>query len=153
MSQAQTPYSPPLAPVSDPPEPEVPKPPAIWRATRCLLISATIVVLAAAFAVAGVSGSRAGVLLLIAVNLASVGFLALIVWKLNAGRNWARWLFLVLYVLGTVMFAGGLALTPQAFLSLPRLDQAAALVQFALQGAALAFMFTPAAGHWLRSKR
>ena len=153
MSQPHTPYSPPLARVSDPEEPEIPKPPAIGRAARCLWISAAVVVVTSGLALAGVSGPRDAVVPLIAISLFSIGLLALVAWQLNAGRGWVRWLFLVLFVLGSGMFALGLVLTPQAYLAMPRLDMAAALLQFGLQTAALILMFTPAAARWLKSAR
>ena len=151
MSPTQTPYSPPLAPVRDPAEPELPKPPAIARAAICLWISAAIVVLVTAFALAGSDLRQA--LPAILISLFTFGLLVLVALKINAGRGWVRWLFLVLWLLGSAMFVVGLVMAPQAFLALPKLDQAVALVQFTLQTAALVFMFLPASGNWLRSRR
>ena len=152
MSPTQTPYSPPLARVSDPHEPEIPKPRAIGHAARCLWISVAVVVVTSGLALAGVSGPRDAVPL-IAISLFSIGLLALVAWGLNAGRGWVRWLFLVLFLLGSGMFVVGIVFAPQAYLAMPRLDQATALVQFGLQTAALILMFTPAAGRWLKNRR
>ena len=149
MSSTQTPYSPPAARVADPAEPEYPKPPSIGRAAKCLWISAALVILVTILAVAGISAPVDAVAAF-ATNLITTGLLVLIAVKLNAGRNWARWLFLILFLLGSGMFAVGLVFSPQAFLSLPTLIQLEAVVQFALQITALVFMFLPASGRWLR---
>ena len=153
MSPTQSPYTPPAAPVADPAEPEVPKPPAIWWAVKCLWISIAVMVIATVLAVAGVSGSREAIVATIVTSGISGGLLVLVAVALNARRNWSRWVFLVLFILGSAVFALGLALAPQAYAAMPRLDQISALVQFALQTAALVFMFLPASGDWLRTRR
>jgi hypothetical protein len=152
MSQAQTPYSPPLAPVRDPAEPEVPKPAAIWWAAACLWTSAAIVVLTTSTGLAG-GRVRAEMAQVVATALVSAGLLALVALLLNGRRSWARWLYLVIYALGIGSLALAIALAPRVFLSQLGIGQAILLVQAALQSAALILMFTPAAGRWLRSKR
>ena len=82
------------------------------------------------------------------IGLVTVGLLALVAIKLGAGRGWARWLFLVLYFLGTFGFIILLFLAPQAFLSQPLLGQASATIQVVLQTAALVLMFTRASREW-----
>jgi hypothetical protein len=153
MAQAQTPYSPPVARVSDPAEAEVPKPAAISRAAWCLWISAAVVVLSMGFTAAGMSGEGGQRMLVITVSSISAGLLALVAWLLNAGHGWIRWLFLALFVLGSGMFAVGVVTAPKEYLALPLTDQISMVVQFGLQTAALIFMFTPAAWHWLASRK
>ena len=154
MSQAQTPYSPPLAPVRDPVEPDLPKPAAISRAAICLGISAAVVVVTTGITLANwvKSAPLLTAMHIVVISAFSIGLLALIAWKLNAGRGWARWFFLVLYVLGTVVFVAGLFAPEPDFPSAPIHEQVSAAVQFGLQTAALIFMFTPAAGRWLQSR-
>jgi peptidoglycan/LPS O-acetylase OafA/YrhL len=152
MSQAQTPYSPPLAPVRDPAEPEVPKPPAIWWAVLCLWMSTAVVVLSASY---GFASTRAGgqTAQAIATVLIGTGILALVALLLNARRGWVRWLFVVVYVLGVGGLVAGLALAPREFLARSSFAHVITIVQVVLQTAALVMMFTPAAGRWLRSRR
>jgi hypothetical protein len=152
MAQAQTPYSPPLAPVRDPIEPEVPKPPAIRRAVVCLYVSAAIVVLTAVYRLAGgEAGGETG--RAIASVLIATSVLVLVALLLNARRGWVRWLFVVVYVMAIGGVVAGFLLAPQALLARPDLSHAIMLTQVALQTAALVLMFTPAAGRWLRSRR
>jgi hypothetical protein len=81
----------------------------------------------------------------------TAALIALIAAKVGAGRNWARWLFVVIYILGSVMFTVVLIVMPQEFLSLPGLLQVSALVQFILQTYALVLMFTRASRQWFKA--
>jgi hypothetical protein len=152
MPPAPTPYSPPLAPVRDPAETEVPKPPAVGWAVRCLWISCGVLVLSTGIALAGIAGPRNMVPLLLT-SLFSLGVLVLVALLLNARRGWPRWLYLVVYLLGAASLVAGGLLAPRVFFAMPALDQVTLTAQFGLQTAALVLMFTPAAGRWLRSKR
>lgn len=144
---SQTPYAPPTARVSDPPEVRGPIPASVRRAAQFLWVS---VVLSAAlgglYFVGAVPSANFLVDAVTAVVTAAV--IALIAAKVSAGRNWARWLFVVIYILGSVMFGVLVVLMPQAFLSLPGLLQVSALVQFALQTSALVLMFTRPSRQW-----
>jgi hypothetical protein len=80
----------------------------------------------------------------------TVALLGLMAEKTRAGRGWARWLFLIIYILGSLGFIATVVLAPQVFLAQPALLQGSAVVQFALQTAALAFMFSPSSRQWFR---
>jgi len=74
--------------------------------------------------------------------------LAWVAEKIRGGRSWARWLFLVVYVLGSLSVAAVAVLAPQLFLSQPMLLRGSGVVQFALQTIALVLMFSPTSRHW-----
>jgi hypothetical protein len=148
---AQTPYAPPRARVSDSPEARGPKPASVRRAVQLLWISA---VLSAALAGLYLVGAVPSVNYVVDAVTAAItsAVTALIAWKIGSGRNWARWLFVVIFILGSLMFVALLMFVPQAFLSLPGLLQASAVVQFGLQTSALILMFMGASGQWFRAR-
>jgi hypothetical protein len=83
----------------------------------------------------------------------TVAVLALVAAKVSSARGWARWLFVVLYVLGTFISVLGMLIAPQVFLALPTLSQGSAVVQFLLETAALVLMFTKASRAWFKTAR
>jgi hypothetical protein len=87
------------------------------------------------------------------IGLTTAGLLALIAVKTNAGQGWARWLFVVLYVIGTLTSIALAVVAPAMFIALPTILQANIIVQFVLQTLALVFMFTSTSRHWSKSKR
>jgi hypothetical protein len=78
----------------------------------------------------------------------TVGLLALVAAKVNAGHGWDRWLFAVIYVLGSFLFVLGLLLAPQTLLVLPTFSEISAAVQFAIQTAAMICVFLPQSRPW-----
>jgi hypothetical protein len=73
--------------------------------------------------------------------------------KINAGRRWALWLFVVVYVIGSLGFAVQALVTPAVFGALPAILQVNTVVQFALQTTTLVLIFTSASRHWFKAKR
>lgn len=128
------------------------KPPSMQRAVACFWISACLVLLLCAASLAGVGGVPGGASAL-ATNLVTFALLAWVATKLGSGRNWARWVFAVLYVLGSLASAVSIVFLPEAFLSLSLLAKASSVVQFILQTAALLLMFTHPSCTWLRAKK
>ena len=143
----RTPYAPPAARVSDPPQVRGPTPPSVRRAAQFLWAS---FVLAAALGVLHLAGAvpSANSTVDAITAMVSAALIALIAAKVGAGRNWARWLYVAIYLLGSAMSVVLLIFMPQAFLSLPGPLQASALVQLLLQTCALVLMFTPASRRW-----
>ena len=94
----------------------------------------------------------AGVGLTAVIGLTTAGLLALIAATTNAGRGWARWLFVVLYGIGTLTSIVLAVVAPAMFLALPTILKTNIIVQFVLQTTALVFMFTGASRHWFKSK-
>jgi hypothetical protein len=88
-----------------------------------------------------------------ATGFITAGVLALVAAKLNIGRGWARWLFLFLYIIGSLISAVLVMLAPQVFIALPTLLQVSGIAQFALQTVALVLMFTRASRRWFRLSR
>ena len=149
---AQTPYAPPAARVSDPPEARGPVPASLRRAARFLWASFVLsVALAGLYLVDAVPSGNSTVDSV--TTIVTAALIALIAVKVGAGRNWARWLFLVIYILGSVMFGVVLIVMPQAFLSMPGLLQVSALAQFTVQTCALVLMFTRPSRRWFQAPR
>jgi hypothetical protein len=122
-------------------------PTSVRRAAQLLWAS---FILSAALGGLYLVGAVASVNLLADVASAFVAcvLIALIATKVGAGRNWARWLFVVIYILGSAMYLVLAVLMPEVFLSLPGLLQVSALVQFTLQTGALVLMFTRPSRQW-----
>lgn len=84
----------------------------------------------------------------VVVVVITAGLLALVASKVSAGRGWARWLFLAVWILGSLSGMAVVVLAPQAFLAWPGTVQAIAIVQFVLQTGALVMLFTHASREW-----
>jgi hypothetical protein len=79
--------------------------------------------------------------------------LSLLTFKIARGRNWARWVFAVVFVFGVLSFLFLLTFAPQQVKVMPALLLGVAFLQFALQGAAFAQLFTREASHWFKTTR
>ena len=130
----------------------VQKPSSVRQSVDCLWLSAGIAAVLALLQLAGVLPTP-DLKAAVATGLITIALLALVCVKVGAGRNWARWFFVGIYVLGSVSFAVSALLWTQAFLSLPPLLKFSAIGQFALQTAALVLMFTKPANAWFRAAR
>jgi hypothetical protein len=125
------------------------KPKSIQSAVLSLRISAglafalTLLQLAGAFPLAGANLSAAAI-----TGVVTVGLLILVAEKIGAGRNWARWLFVVVYALGSLLFVLILLVEPQVFLALPTISKVSGTVQFAIQTGALICVFSPGSRSW-----
>lgn len=89
---------------------------------------------------------------------AAVGGIIVTLWAfiatmVNSGRGWARWLFVVLYVLGSVLEIISMLLVPRVFLAMPHLVQAYSVVQFVLLTVAVILTFTKSSREWFQSAR
>jgi hypothetical protein len=144
---ANSPYAPPAARVSDPLELRGPRPLSVRRAAQFLWASFVLSVASGMLYLAGALPTP-NLTADVVTTISTAGLIALIAAKVGAGRSWARWLFVAIYVLGSMMFAVILTFTPQAFLSLPALGQVLGLVQFGLQTCALVLMFSRASRQW-----
>ena len=147
---ARSPYAPPTARISDPQEVRGPIPTSARRAAQFLWASfALSLVLGALYLLGAVPSPN--LTLDVATTFGTAALIALIATKVGAGRKWARWLFVVIYVLGSAGFSVLFIVMPQEFLSLPRLLQLSGLVQIILQTCALILMFTRASRQWFKA--
>lgn len=156
----QTPYAPPAATVSDPVELLGPRPRSVRAAVLCLWISLAfgaamsviqLVPILRLFNVGGVGlPALAATLLTVALTL---GLLAFVAVKLNAGRGWVRWLFVAIFLLGVALLAVGAAANPDRLLATPPLTAAGDILQLALQTAAVIFMFVRPSREWFAARR
>ena len=82
-----------------------------------------------------------------------VALWAFIATMVNSGRGWARWLFVILYVLGSVLEIISMLLVPRLFLAMPHLAQAYSVAQFVLLTVAVILTFTKSSREWFKSAR
>jgi hypothetical protein len=75
----------------------------------------------------------------------SFGLLAILLYKISEGRNWARVLFLVLEILGTILIGGVLI---SGLVHLSRSALAVSVVQGLLQAWACVLLFTRPSGKY-----
>jgi len=94
----------------------------------------------------------ASVAMTLVIGVATVGLLAFVAINVVRGRGWARWVFAVVYVVGTLTAALLAVVAPAMFRVLPTILQTNIVVQFVLQTAALVLMFTVASRHWFTSR-
>jgi MFS-type transporter involved in bile tolerance (Atg22 family) len=95
-------------------------------------------------------GSTAG--MTATIGLVTAGLLALIAGSVSARRGWGRWLFAVIYVIGTLGVVMLVLITPETFRTFPLVLQANMVVQFVLQTAALVLMFSSTSRQWFRTR-
>ena len=115
---AKTPYDPPTARVSDPSEPYGVRPLSVGRAVICLWASAGITGAGTVLQLVGVIPT-ADLTATIVIGLTTFALLAFVAEKIRAGRGWVRWLFLVIYILGSFGFIATMLFLPQVFLAQP----------------------------------
>ena len=142
----QTPYAPPTARVSDPPEPSK-RPLSVQRAATCLWASAGVTALLTILQGVGIVVTP-NVGITVVTGCLTVALLGWIAEQIRAGRVWARWLFLVIYVLGLVAILSVAVFAPQLFLSQTPVLQTSSVVQLAVQTIALVLMFNPESRQW-----
>ena len=127
------------------------RPTSVQRAAICLWVSAGLALILTVVQVIGlVETAEVGMTAIIGVVTA--GVLALIAAKVSAGRNWARWLFAVIYVIGSFTSAVLALVAPELFRALPTILQGSTILQFLLQTAALVLIFTNASRQWFKAK-
>jgi glucan phosphoethanolaminetransferase (alkaline phosphatase superfamily) len=85
-------------------------------------------------------------------NLLTLAFMLFVIAKLAAGRGWARWVFAVVYFLGSAVTLYLSIFEPQTFRNQPLALQATGLVQLALQTAAMVLLLVPTARQWFRAQ-
>lgn len=141
---SEKPYAPPTARVLDAQSPSPPKPLSVKHAVVCLWISVAVTVASAGFHVNILTAADVVVLAVTACLLAVVAA------KVAARRGWARWLFLVVWILGSLSGIVVIVLAPRAFLAWPHTVQGIAVLQFAIQTVALLLLFTRASREWFR---
>lgn len=133
--------------------PRASRPTAVNRASACLWISAAIVLLATGAQLLGwvpLAGATPG--MTATIGLVTAGLLAVVAASISARHGWVRWLFIVLYVLGTLGGVAVIVIAPEAFRAVPLILQLNTMAQFILQTAALVFMFHSTSRQWFAAK-
>jgi Na+-translocating ferredoxin:NAD+ oxidoreductase RnfA subunit len=129
------------------------RPASIERAALCLWISGVLVILVMTVQLLGwvsLVGSTPG--MTAGVGLGTAALLGFVAAKVSARHSWVRWLFAVIYVLGTLGTVALVVITPEVFRALPLVLQANMIAQLILQTIALVLMFTTASRQWLATK-
>ena len=83
-------------------------------------------------------------------KVCKVAVLAVMAATIGQGRNWARWVFGVVYIVGTV--GSIVTITAADFVALPLVLRANMILQFSLQTAAFVLMLTGASRPWFRTR-
>ncbi|HEY5087834.1 MAG TPA: hypothetical protein VII66_10795 [Gemmatimonadaceae bacterium] len=125
------------------------RPGSVTLAGRLLWISAAITAVLTVAAYAGALPFRFSGEAMIS-NFITAALLALCAAKIGAGRNWARWLMLIIFVLGSLTIPIALILAPQILQSIPALLLVVFLLQSAIQIVALVLAFMPTSRIWFR---
>jgi glucan phosphoethanolaminetransferase (alkaline phosphatase superfamily) len=127
-------------------------PPTVRAALACLCLSTAILALLTIAAWANLLSlpNSASVTLN---NLLTVAFMLLVIAKLAAGRGWARWVFAVVYFLGSAVTVYLSVFEPQIFRNQPVTLQITGLAQLALQTLAMVLLVLPASQQWFAPQR
>ena len=128
------------------------KPISLKRAVACVWVSVGLVAILTVISWLGLLDIPSGVGVTIT-NTITAGLLVFVSVKLGSGRNWARWLFTVVYALGSLVMILSLILASQIYFSSPAVLQVSGIVQLILQTAALVLVFTPTSGEWFRAQK
>jgi hypothetical protein len=125
------------------------RPRSVRIALGCLifsicLLSLSIVVSYLHLIPLGAADGRAGS------HLATGAFLSLIALKCAAGRNWARWSFLVVTILGLVGLLFTVAAAREALTSQPLAMLSVSLVQLVVQTVTMVLLFSPEASRYFK---
>ena len=80
------------------------------------------------------------------------GFLGLLAYKISIGRNWARWLFAVMWVFGALALLVLIGRAPSLLTTVPPLISIGGGLQTLLQLVALTLMFRGESRRWFLAK-
>lgn len=125
-------------------------PPSVRAALVCLWLSTAILALLTIAAWANVLALPNTPSVTVN-NLLTLAFMLLVIIKLAAGQGWVRWVFAVVYFLGSAVTLYLSIFEPQIFRNQPLVLQATGLVQLALQTAAMVLLLLPASRQWFQT--
>ena len=129
------------------------RPKSVQRAAICLWISAGLALFMTLAQVTGlVATVGASVGMTAVVGVVSAALLAWMAAKISSGRGWVRWLFAIIYVLGSLASVVLVLAAPAVFRAFPAILQGNTIVQFILQTAALVLIFTSTSRQWFKSR-
>jgi hypothetical protein len=144
-------YAPPTAQVADPVEETGERPPAVVNAVRLLWISFGLGMLGLFSGPLGIKTTAQGIGALIGAGLV-FAIWAWVIAKIASGRNWARRLFLILLVIGTIFMVTTLPVTARIYAARP-VSAGISLVQTVLEFIAFYFLVTAPAREWFNRPR
>jgi len=124
------------------------RPPRVTTAVQVLIASLVLGVLTAAFNVVRVASGKTMLVALVIV-LAFFGLGFLLVWRIAAGKNWARIFLLVLVILGTPLAIPGY----RASLRLNVVAGSVSILINILQLIGAYLLFTGSSNSWFRKRK
>ena len=124
------------------------RPPRVTTAVQVLIASLVLGVLTAAFNVVRVASGKTMLVALVIV-LAFFGLGFLLVWRIAAGKNWARIFLLVLVIIGTPLAIPGY----RASLRLNVLAGSVSILINILQLIGAYLLFTGSSNSWFRKRK
>lgn len=153
--QTRNPFRPPAASLDVPPPDKGPQPARVRLASRILWASAVLNVILAFAPWVGLAPILPGETPLTDGFSAFFNFalLGLFAQKIALGRNWARWLMLVIWTFGFLSLGSMMLLVPAVSKILSGIRLLGAIVQTALQMAVVMLVFTGEARPWFRASR
>jgi len=124
------------------------RPPRVTTAVQVLIASLVLGVLTAAFNIVRVASGKTMLVALVIV-LAFFGLGFLLVWRIAAGKNWARIFLLVLVILGTPLAIPGY----RASLRLNVVAGSVSILINILQLIGAYLLFTGSSNSWFRKRK
>ena len=85
-------------------------------------------------------------------NFITAFILGLCAYKISKGRNWAKWLLLILFVLGALIFPFIYFFAPDQITGMPGIVQVSGFVQCILQTIAIVLLFVKSSRGWFKEK-
>ena len=146
----RSPYAPPKAEVRDfgPDSAPLQKPKQVIRAVTLLWVSLSLGVIVFLLDLRFVQATAPGPAVWL-IPIAVLGLLAFLIVSISSGRNWARIVFLVMFVLGALPYL--LALTDMFSRSV--ITGSVSTAQFLLQAIAMYLVFTHPGSTWFRQRK
>lgn len=131
-------------------------PPETQLRPRTVTLAVWLLSISAAIEALFVGAGLAGLLPFLVLGSSIIGsavttlLIVLCAISIRAGRNWSRWLMLVVSLPAVLLFPISIFRNQQALDYLPVILVAEGTIQFVLQLAALTFIFAPVSRGWFR---
>lgn len=128
------------------------RPHSVRYAVICLWVSVSLTLLVTNLEIAGLVNVEGptGTGLNIAIGIITILFKAWITIKISVGRGWARWLFTIVCLTGSLGTILLLIFSPDKFQAQPILLLVNMAAQFILDAAALILLFSGASRSWFK---
>lgn len=89
-------------------------------------------------------------ILSVIIDLVNLGIMVILVTKISSGRNWARWIFTLLWLAGISIIGTSLLTEAKVFFSGPVIYLISGAIQSTLQTISVVLIFTKASNEWFQ---